>query len=161
MGKKIKIETELEVFDSVSDLSPDFQNLMNKAHEARENAYAPYSSFKVGAAIALESGVIVTGNNQENAAFPSGLCAERVAAFHAGSNFPGQSFLAIALSARSLKHPTVTPIPPCGACRQSLAEYEVNQGSPIAVYFMGESGKVVKAKSVKDLLPLIFDSSYL
>ena len=161
MGKKIKIEAELEVFESVSDLSPTIQNLMNKAHEARENAYAPYSFFRVGAAIALESGVVVTGNNQENAAFPSGLCAERVAAFHAGSNYPKETFTAIALTARSEKHPTTTPIPPCGACRQALAEYEVNQKSPIPVYFMGESGNVVKANSVKDLLPLIFDSSYL
>lgn len=161
MGKKIKIEAELEVFESVSDLSPAIQNLMNKAHEARENAYAPYSFFRVGAAIALQSGVVVTGNNQENAAFPSGLCAERVATFQAGSNYPGEAFTAIALTARSEKHPTTTPIPPCGACRQALAEYEVNQKSPISVYFMGESGNVVKANSVKDLLPLIFDSSYL
>lgn len=161
MGKKIKIEAELEVFDSLSDLSPAIQNLMNKAHEARENAYAPYSSFRVGAAISLESGTIVTGNNQENAAFPSGLCAERVAAFHAGSNYPKEAFTAIALTARSEKHPTTTPIPPCGACRQALAEYEVNQETAIAVYFMGESGNVVKANTVKDLLPLIFDSSYL
>lgn len=161
MNKKIKIETELEVFESVSNLSPQLQNLMNKAHEAREMAYAPYSFFRVGAAIALESGAIVTGNNQENAAFPSGLCAERVAAFAAGAQFPKEPFTAIALTARSEKHPTTTPIPPCGACRQALAEYEVNQGSPIPIYFMGESGNVVKANSIKDILPLIFDSSYL
>jgi len=161
MGKKIKIEAELEVFESVSNLSPQLQNLMNKAHEAREMAYAPYSSFKVGAAIELENGEIVTGNNQENAAFPSGLCAERVAAFSAGAQFPKVAFTAIALTARSEKHPTTTPIPPCGACRQALAEYEVNQTTPIHIYFMGESGNVVKANSIKDLLPLIFDSSYL
>ena len=159
--KKIKIEAELEIFESVLDLPESIQNIMNKAHQARENAYAPYSLFKVGAAIALESGEIVTGNNQENAAFPSGLCAERVAAFSAGAQYPNTSFIAIALTAGSLKHETATPIPPCGGCRQSLAEYEVNQKTPIAVYFMGVSGKVVKANSVKDLLPLIFDSSYL
>ncbi|MEM7186704.1 MAG: cytidine deaminase [Bacteroidota bacterium] len=161
MGRKVKIEAELEVFDSVSDLSPVIQEVMHKAHEARESAYAPYSLFRVGAAIALESGVIVTGNNQENAAFPSGLCAERVAAFYAGANYPGEAFKAIAITARSEKHQTTTPIPPCGACRQALAEYEVNQKTPIPVYFMGASGEVVKAQSVKDLLPLIFDSSYL
>jgi len=159
--KKIKIEAELEVFDSISELSSDIQNLMNKAHEARNNAYAPYSSFMVGAAIALASGEVVTGNNQENAAFPSGLCAERVAAFYAGAQFPNVAFTAMALTAGSLKHDTITPIPPCGACRQSLAEYEVNQKSPIPIYFMGATGKVVKANSVKDLLPLVFDSSYL
>lgn len=134
---------------------------MNKAQEARENAYAPYSFFKVGAAIALESGAIVTGNNQENAAFPSGLCAERVAAFYAGAQYPGETFVAMALTAGSVKHETTSPIPPCGACRQALAEYEVNQGSPIPIYFMGVGGKVVKAHCIKDLLPLIFDSSYL
>lgn len=160
MGK-IKIEAELEVFESVSDLPTAIQNLMNKAHQARENAYAPYSLFKVGAAILMDSGKIITGNNQENAAFPSGLCAERVAAFSAGSQFPNEIFKAMALTAGSVKHKTISPIPPCGACRQSLAEYEVNQGTPISIYFMGESGKVVKANSVKDLLPLIFDNSYL
>ncbi|MBL4662700.1 MAG: cytidine deaminase [Flavobacteriaceae bacterium] len=159
--KKIKIETELEVFESILELPVDIQDLMNKAHEARKNAYAPYSFFKVGAAIALASGEVVTGNNQENAAFPSGLCAERVAAFYAGAQFPNDVFTAIALTAGSLKHNTITPIPPCGACRQSLAEYEVNQKSLIPIYFMGATGKVVKANSVKDLLPLVFDSSYL
>ena len=159
--RKIKIEAELEVFESVSDLPTVIQKLMKKAHQARENAYAPYSLFKVGAAILMDSGKIITGNNQENAAFPSGLCAERVAAFSAGSQFPNEIFKAMALTAGSVKHKTISPIPPCGACRQSLAEYEVNQGTPISIYFMGESGKVVKANSVKDLLPLIFDNSYL
>ncbi len=161
MTKKIKIETELEIFESVSDLPESIQELMNKAHAARNSAYAPYSSFHVGAAIKLANGEVVTGNNQENAAFPSGLCAERVAAFYAGSQYPGVAFHAIALTAGSLKQTTITPIPPCGACRQSLAEYEVNQKKPIPIYFMGEMGKVVKVDSVKDLLPLVFDSSYL
>jgi len=159
--KKIKIEAELEVFESVEELPSSIQDLMNKAHQAREKAYAPYSFFKVGAAIALGNGEVVIGNNQENAAFPSGLCAERVAAFYAGAQFPGEPFVAIALTAGSIKHNTLTPIPPCGACRQSLAEYEVNQKSPIPIYFMGAFGKVVKAYSVKDLLPLVFDASYL
>jgi cytidine deaminase len=159
--QKIKIETELEVYESVSDLPKTIQNLMDKAQQARKNAYAPYSFFKVGTAISLESGAIVTGNNQENAAFPSGLCAERVAAFYAGAQYPGEAFVAVALAAGSVKHQTSAPIPPCGACRQSLAEYEVNQGSPIPIYFMGVNGKVVKANSIKALLPLIFDSSYL
>lgn len=134
---------------------------MNKAQEARENAYAPYSRFKVGAAVRLDSGEIVTGNNQENAAFPSGLCAERVAIFHASAMYPNESITSIAITARSSKQTITTPVAPCGACRQALAEYEVKQKSPLSIYFMGESGKVVKANSVKDLLPLIFDSSYL
>jgi cytidine deaminase len=159
--KKLTIETHLEVFDTLSELPSIIQELMNKAHEARENAYAPYSLFKVGAALRLESGEIIIGNNQENAAFPSGLCAERVAVFHAGAMHPNAVITTLAITARSLKHKVTTPIPPCGACRQSLAEYEVKQNSPMAIYFMGETGKVVKANSIKDLLPLIFDSSYL
>jgi|TARA_R110002020_G_scaffold474772_3_gene707234 cytidine deaminase len=161
MAKKLTITTELTVFESIKELPQSIQELMHKAQEAREKAYAPYSRFKVGAALALANGVVVTGNNQENAAFPSGLCAERVAAFHSGAEYPGVTFESMALTVRSLQKEVTTPTPPCGACRQSLAEYEVNQQSPIAIYFMGESGKVVKAHAVKDLLPLIFDSSYL
>jgi cytidine deaminase len=159
--KNIKIETTLEVYDSVLELPEEIQKVINKAHGARKKAYAPYSHFNVGAAILLENGKIIEGNNQENAAFPSGLCAERVAAFYAGAQFPKIIFKALAITAGSTKSINETPIPPCGACRQSLAEYEVNQNSPIEIYFMGEKGKVVKAASVKSLLPLIFDSSYL
>ena len=159
--KNIKIEIHLEVFESVSELPISIQKLMNKAHDARKNAYAPYSYFGVGAALQLDSGEIITGNNQENAAYPSGLCAERVAIFHAGSQYPNMVVSAMALTAGSFKKTTTSPIPPCGACRQVLAEYEVKQKQPIEIYFMGESGKIVKSNSVKDLLPLIFDSSYL
>jgi len=159
--KRITIETHLEVFESVQELPSQIQELMNKAHEARERAYAPYSNFRVGAALLLNSGEIVTGNNQENAAFPSGLCAERVAIFHAGSQYPQAVFSAMAITARSLNHTVTTPTPPCGACRQAIAEYEVKQKEPISIYFMGETGSVVKSDSIKNLLPLIFDSSYL
>ena len=161
MGKKLTITTELTVFESLQELPQSIQELMHKAQEARERAHAPYSHFKVGAALALANGEIILGNNQENAAFPSGLCAERVAAYYAGATYPGVSFNALALTVRSLNKIVDTPTPPCGACRQALAEYEVNQKSPITLYFMGETGKVVQSTSVKDLLPLIFDSSYL
>lgn len=158
--KKIKLEAELEIYDSVSMLPPKIQELMNKAHHAREQAYAPYSHFKVGAALLMDNGEIITGNNQENAAFPSGLCAERVAVFQAGSLYPNGKMEAMALTAGSEKD-NPRPIPPCGACRQSIAEYEVKQKSAISIYFMGTSGKVIKAKSMEDLLPLVFDRSYL
>lgn len=161
MAKKFTITTELTVFESLQELPRSIQELMHMAQEARERAYAPYSRFKVGAALQLSNGEIILGNNQENAAFPSGLCAERVAAFHAGATYPGIGFQVMALTVRSLNKEVNIPTPPCGACRQSLAEYEVNQKTPIILYFMGETGKVVQANSVKDLLPLIFDSSYL
>ena len=159
--KNIKIEIDLEVFESVSKLPFSIQKLMDKAHEARDRAYAPYSSFKVGSALQLNSGEIITGNNQENAAYPSGLCAERVAIFYAGSQYPEAKVNSIAISAKSLHSKTTKAVPPCGACRQVLAEYEVKQNSLIEIYFMGESGKVLKSSSVKDLLPLIFDSNFL
>jgi len=134
---------------------------MDKAQEACKNAYAPYSHFKVGAAILLGSGEITIGSNQENAAYPSGLCAERVAIFHTGALFPNEKIMAIAITASSQTQPLVEPIAPCGACRQSLSEYETKQQTPIAIYFMGETGKVAKVASVTDLLPFGFDSKYL
>lgn len=159
--KKYIFETVLEVYDAVDELPDNICQLMKKAQGAREKAYAPYSSFKVGAAMQLGNGEIVLGNNQENAAYPSGLCAERVAVYYAGATYPGVSIDVVALTVKSLNHKVTTPTPPCGSCRQALAEYEVNQGSPMEVYFMGETGKVVKAASIKDLLPFIFDSTFL
>ncbi len=159
--KKIKIETYLEVFETISELPKEIQELMNKAQQARENAYAPYSHFRVGAALRLSSGEIVKGSNQENAAFPSGLCAERVAVFNAGANFPNETITALAITVRAEKKEIAEAIAPCGACRQSLAEYEQKQKSPIAIYFMGETGEIIKVASVMDLLPLGFDAKYL
>ena len=159
--KNIKIEINLKEFDAVSELPVSIQKLMNKAHEAREKAYAPYSRFKVGAALQLKSGEIVTGNNQENAAYPSGLCAERVAIFHAGSQHPDATFVSMAITAKSLNHVLSSPIAPCGACRQVLAEYEVKQDTFIEIYFMGETGAVAKSNSLANLLPLVFDKSVL
>ncbi len=151
----------MEVFDSISELPDTVQELMYKAHEARENAYAPYSHFRVGAALRLETGEIVLGNNQENAAFPSGLCAERVAIFHAGAMHPNVTISTLAITARSLNHSLKSPIAPCGACRQAIAEYETKQDVPVTIYFMGEDGPIMKANSIKDLLPLLFDKSHL
>ncbi len=159
--KKQKIEIALEVFESISELPKDIQELMNKAQQARENAYAPYSRFRVGAALRLASGQMVTGSNQENAAFPSGLCAERVAVFSAGATFPNETITDLAITVRAESHEVTEAIAPCGACRQSLAEYEQKQKSPINIYFMGETGDIIKVASVMDLLPLGFDAKYL
>ena len=159
--KTLTITCNLEVYDSCEELPQDVQDLMDRAIEARDKAYAPYSKFKVGAAVLLDNGEIITGSNQENASYPSGLCAERTAIFYAGAMYPEAKFLKIALSAKSLNHRVISPIPPCGSCRQAIAEYEVKQESPIEIFFMGETGKVVKSHSLKELLPLIFDNSYL
>lgn len=159
--KKITISAELDLFNSVQELPKEVQDLMEQAFEAREKSYSPYSNFKVGAAILLENGEVICGSNQENASYPAGLCAERTAIFYAGAKYPNVRIQKIALSARSLNHIVETPTPPCGSCRQAIAEYEVRQEQPVEIYFMGEKGKVVKARSVSDLLPLIFDKSYL
>jgi len=134
---------------------------MQEAVTARNNAYAPYSLFHVGAALLLENGKVVIGSNQENAAYPSGLCAERVAIFQAGALYPGVKILKMAITAASKQKLVDTPIPPCGACRQSIGEYELRQDEPIEIWFMGETGKVYLSASLKNLLPMVFGSEYL
>ena len=134
---------------------------MKDAVKARHDAYAPYSKFTVGCALLLENGQVVTGSNQENAAYPSGLCAERVAIFAAGANFPGVRIIKMAITASPVNDSLDKPVPPCGACRQSIAEYESRQQNPIEIFFMGATGKVARAASLADLLPLIFDHNYL
>ena len=159
--KEIKIESVFTVFNSIDETSPQIQQLLQHAINARKKAYAPYSKFLVGAALLLDNGEIVTGNNQENTSYPSGLCAERTAIYYAGSQFPGHKIMTLAISAGSENSVNTEPIPPCGACRQAIAEYEVNQDQPVEIYFMGESGKVVRSDSLANLLPLIFDRSVL
>lgn len=159
--KEVKIESTFFVYDDLNDVSSDVQHLMSKASEARDKAYAPYSKFHVGASILLDNGEIICGNNQENASYPSGLCAERTAIYYSGAKYPKAKILRMAIIAGSTKSITSKPIPPCGACRQAIAEYEVKQESPIEIYFMGESGEVVKSNSLANLLPLLFDKSVL
>lgn len=159
--KEIKIESNFIVYNSIKELPSDIKSLMDEAIDAREKAYAPYSKFEVGAAFLLDNGEVVTGNNQENASYPSGLCAERTAIYYAGSKYPDAKILKIAISASSKNQETSIPIPPCGACRQAISEYEVKQNSPIEIYFMGKVGEVVKSDSLANLLPFVFKKSVL
>lgn len=159
--QKIDVNTSATLYNDVSELSVDDKALMDKAVEARAKAYAPYSKFNVGAAFLLENGEIVLGNNQENAAYPSGMCAERVGVWKIGSEFPGVKIKKLAITAASSQSTVDKPVGPCGACRQTLSEYEINQKEPIEVLFMGEVGKIVKTESLLSLLPFSFDSSYL
>ena len=159
--KKINVTTSATMFDDFSQLSSNDQLLMNKAIEARKKAYAPYSKFNVGAALLLDNGEFILGNNQENAAYPSGMCAERVAIWKAGSEYPNMKVKKIAITAASETSTVDKPVGPCGACRQTLSEYEINQKEPIEIIFMGEVGKIVKTESLLSLLPFSFDSSYL
>lgn len=135
--------------------------LVETSRKMTQRAYAPYSEFYVGAALLLENGEIVTGSNQENGAYPSGLCAERVAVFAASSRYPGIPMKAIAVSARSHLLEMDQPVSPCGACRQVMLEYEVMQKQPLKLLLSKEDGKVLVIEKVSDLLPLSFSGDGL
>ena len=158
---KISINITFSVFEDKNDLSIEIQDLMDQAIAIRKNAYAPYSKFRVGCAILLDNEKVVLGSNQENAAYPSGLCAERVAIFQAGSLYPDAKILKMAISATSDEKPVLEPIPPCGSCRQSIAEYEIKQDQPIEIFFMGESGSFYQSDSLRNLLPFMCNKKYL
>lgn len=159
--KKISITSEIEEYGSASELNADDQALLARARDAGKNAYAPYSAFHVGAALRLENGIIVTGNNQENVAYPSGLCAERVAIFSAGANYPNVAVSAIAITCSSAKFAVNRPLSPCGACRQVIAEYERKAEKNIRIILSGETGAVYVVSSMKQLLPLSFEADEL
>ncbi len=137
------------------------QMLLEQADIAQKGSYSPYSNFRVGAAILLKDGTVIQGSNQENASFPAGLCAERVALFYAGANFPNQTIKTIAISAAAAKVEVKKPAGPCGSCRQAILEYEVKQNSPITILMKGQSGPIYKCGSIADLLPLSFDHTFL
>lgn len=159
--KKINISTSAVVYENLSELSQEDSSLLAEALKATHNSYAPYSKFRVGAALLLENGKVLRGSNQENAAYPSGMCAERVVIWQAGASYPGVKIKKIAITATSKSIKVDKPVGPCGACRQTMLEYEVNQEEPIEIIFMGETGKIVKTESVVSLLPFSFDASYL
>ncbi len=147
-------------YDSISELTDEDALLAQKAIESAQNAYAPYSGFRVGAALKLENGEIITGNNQENAAYPSGLCAERVAIFWAGAQFKDIPAKAMAVAAFKDGVMTTAPISPCGACRQVLSEYEHRFSQPISIVLLGQN-RIIKFKQSTYLLPLGFEPSVL
>lgn len=152
---KFDISIPVEVLD-YEELSPVESRLVDEARKATYRAYAPYSHFSVGAAIELGNGEIVTGSNQENAAFSSGTCAERSACFYAHSNYPDTDFRRIAVAARNEDGEFIdNPIPPCGSCRQSLLEYETLAKHPVEVLLIGRE-KIYRLPSITSLLPLAF-----
>lgn len=154
-NKEIKIAyTE---YSSLDELSSHDRNLAQAAIEAVELSYAPYSNFNVGAAVCFEDGEIVKGANQENAAYPSGLCAERTALFYASASRPDKAMTGIAIAAGQNGVLCKNPATPCGACRQVMAQYQTKSGIAMKVLLVG-SGRIWKFDKVDDLLPLIFDS---
>ena len=154
-SKEIKIA--YQEFDAIDELEAKDRELAQAAVEATAQAYAPYSKFNVGAAVLFEDGVIVKGANQENAAYASGLCAERTALFYASASRPDKAMVAIAIAAGQDGHLCETPATPCGACRQVMAQYQLKSGLPMRVLLVG-AHKIWRFEKVDDLLPLIFDS---
>jgi cytidine deaminase len=159
--KNIQIATEIKVYKDRTELPDDIFNLLVEAEQAAQKAYAKYSNFKVGAAVLLNNGLTISGNNQENAVYPTGLCAERTTVFYASSQYPEVPILKIAITAINAQNPLTIPVPPCGSCRQVLLEYEQKFNQPIEVIMAGESGEVYVVASVSELLPCTFHSGFL
>lgn len=159
--KTLDFVARVKVYEDRFELPDDWQKLLEKAGQAAQKAYTPYSHFNVGAALLLNNGEVVTGNNQENAAYPSGLCAERTAVFYASAQYPDVPFNKIAITAINKNEKLTKPISPCGSCRQALLEYEQKFQQRIEVLLAGEEGEIYVFQSVEDLLPFSFSSSYL
>ena len=157
MKEKI-IQYIVREYSSVDELPESDRFLLQASREAAEKAYAPYSGYRVGAAVLLANGEVLTGNNQENAAYPSGLCAERTTLFYANSQYPDQPVVTLAIAARTEKDFIDQPIPPCGACRQVILETEKRYKQPIRILLYGKEC-IYEVKSIGDLLPLSFDAS--
>lgn len=151
------IDITYSEFRSADEMIPEDRELVGAAIEAMSGAYAPYSHFHVGAAVRLSNGQIVKGSNQENAAFPSGLCAERTAMFAASSRYLDKDMLSIAIAGGVLGMLGTSPATPCGACRQVMAQYQAKSGKPMSVIMVAD-GLIWKFDRVDDILPLIFNS---
>ena len=156
----MEIRINIEEAASQDNLSKKEQQVLVEALKAASDAWAPYSKFRVGAALLLDNGELVRGNNQENAAYPAGLCAERVAMFAANANFPDSGIEVLAVCAMIKDEFLEEPVYPCGSCRQSLLESENRFKKPIRILMYGKN-RIHIAHSVKDLLPLSFDASFL
>ena len=154
-SKEIKIA--YKEYAGLDELEPKDKELAQAAIDATAYAYAPYSKFNVGAAVLFKNGEVVKGSNQENAAYPSGICAERTALFYASASRPEEPMVAIAIAAVHNGQLCETPVTPCGACRQVMAQYQLKSGIPMQVLLIG-AHKIWKFEKVDDLLPFIFDS---
>ncbi|MFA9391737.1 MAG: cytidine deaminase [Prolixibacteraceae bacterium] len=158
--KNKTIEIHFTEVDSLSELDPRDANLVLKAREASNHAWAPYSGFRVGAAVLLDNGKVIIGNNQENAAYPSGLCAERVALFAANANYPDAVVEVIAVTAQNKNGLVDDAVKPCGSCRQAILETEIRFSHPIRLILDG--GKTMNlVDGIRNLLPLSFGKNDL
>lgn len=159
--KKIDLTISYQEYERVDDLNESDRLLLEHARIAIKSAYAPYSTFHVGAAVLLENDEIITGNNQENVAYPSGICAERVALFYASSQYPDIPVKAIAIAARAKGFNVNSPVTPCGSCRQVMAETESRFNNNLRLIMRGENGKIIIIEGVKNILPLMFQAEEL
>lgn len=158
--KEIILNTVVKVC-SYDELTPLDRDLTDAAREAAKKSYAPYSHFNVGAAVRLEGGELVSGSNQENAAYPSGLCAERTTLFWAGAQHPDKAVEAMAIAARTENGEVERPISPCGACRQVMLETEVRFSRPMRIILYGAQECYIIEGGTKELMPLSFSSDFL
>ena len=159
--KERELKFTLRVFENVNELSKEDASLLASAKNALKDAYAPYSNFRVAATILLANGETVTGTNQENAAFPVGICAEGTALSAASALYPNVAIKKIAITVKSGTHVLNHPVAPCGVCRQRLLEYETRFNNKIEIILMGEDGEVYSVATVKDILPLNFSKADL
>ena len=154
-------QSQLIAYESEQELDPRRAQLLARAKQAAVNAYAPYSKFRVGSAVLLSNGQIIIGSNQENAAYPLTMCGERVAIFAASAMYPHEKIEKVAITIISEKANINRPVTPCGACRQTLLENEYRTQADIELILQGDVGEVYVVKTVKDILPFIFDASFL
>ncbi|MBB5622695.1 cytidine deaminase [Pedobacter cryoconitis] len=152
----LNISIAYESYDQLEELNAADQSLCVQAKEALKTSYSPYSNFKVATAVRLNDGVVVSGSNQENLAYPSGLCAERVALFTIGATYPNAIIETMAITAHTDSFKIEQPITCCGACLQVMAEFERKQNKEIEVLFYCLDGKILKVKGIKSLLPFVF-----
>ena len=156
-----EIASKLKVYNNMAELPKEDFMLLNEARQALAKSYSPYSGFKVGAAMLLANGAIVSAANQENAAYPMCVCAEVAVLNAANAIHSGVAIQKIAITTQHVKHPTTSPAAPCGQCRQTILEYEMRYDSDIVLIMAGEQGEVYEVSSVKSLLPLHFSSKDL
>ena len=159
--QKRNISISFDEYNSLEELNSQDQILCIEAKKALSNSHSPYSGFRVGVAVQLESGRIVYGSNQENVAYPSGLCAERVALFLIGTTYPDDKILSMAITAQTAQFLIKEPVTSCGACLQVMAEYEKKQSHPINVLFYCLNGAIIRTTGIKTLLPFAFEETRL
>ncbi len=159
--QEIQIHTKVFAYDNTSDPDFKYESLLRDAKSALSKSFSPYSGFRVSSAALLGNGEVVTGANQENASYPLCLCAEMVTVSAVSSRYPGQPIVALAITVEHSGKKLETPVSPCGACRQTILEFENRQGSPMRIILQGDGGPIYELESARALLPLSFDGDSL